>query len=209
MAKSFVEHGAREVEGRLAMDALFLHGGEVDTDGEDVGVGGEAGGTDGFGAGEVCFGGGDGALGGFEELFGEGDAVIGTGDLCDEIHAGVALLFGGEFFAQLGGLDVGTGAAEVIEDLVHRELGLEVVDGARVIEGVNGEVGGGETALREEGGEGEDGIIGGLKGLGVVDFREEAGAGLGGAGRDSLRLSVSRLDGRVLVESLLDGFAQG
>lgn len=135
--------------------------------------------------------------------------MVGARDVGDEPHAGVALLFGGELLADLSGLDVGANAAEVVEELVHGELGLEIVDEAGAIEGVDGEVGGGETALGKESAEGEDRIIGRLERLGVVDLRLIPGSRLHGAAGGGAGLRFGRFDGRVTGEGLVDGLAEG
>ena len=133
-AERVVEGGFGDVEIGGALDALLVDHGQVHADGEDVGIGGHAGSADGFGAFEIGLGGAEGLCGGLEAGGGEDRVVVGARDGREDRHADAALVLGGHLARELGGVDAGAGLAGVIDHLVKRELGLEVVEGGGSIE---------------------------------------------------------------------------
>ena len=78
----------RHVQVRRALDALLVHGGQVDPDGEHIDIGGHAGGAHRFGARQVGFGGAHGLLGGLQAFRRQDRAVIGARRPADHVPSG-------------------------------------------------------------------------------------------------------------------------
>ena len=203
-----VERRLGHLEIRGPIDALLRHRGQVHADGEHIDIGGHAGGADRFGALQVGFGRANGLLRGFQVLRRQDGAIIGARRSGDDIHLYQSLFFAGHLLRQFGRLHRIPGLAGIIYRLIHRDLGLKVVEKIRPVQGADGEVLNTELVLGEQRTEDEDRVVAAREGLGVVDFGEHPSAGLRDSGLGSPRSRGGAGNRLVLSHGEADGFAE-
>ena len=84
----------------------------------------------------------------------------------------------GQGHAQFGRADAGAGRAAVVDCLLGTDGHTEVVEGVRVVQRVQREVGLGEAALVQQRPEDEDGLVAAVPGLAGIHARQIPGPGL-------------------------------
>ena len=208
-AEGVVERGFGHFQVRGALNPLLGDGGQVNADGQDIDIGRHAGGAHGFGLGEVGLGAAEGLFRGGEALGREDGAVVGLDDAGNQLHAGAAFLLSGQLAGEAGGFHSVFGLAGVVEDLVHGELRLEIVEGIGAVERADIEIVNTELVLGEEGAKYEDGVIAARVGFRIVDLGQQAGACLVQAGFGGAHARAGGRDGFVFSQGELHGVTQG
>ena len=190
------------------IDALLRDRGQVHADGQHIDVGGNAGGADRFGALQVGLAGANGLLRGFQIPGRQDRTVIGARGTGDDVRLYQALLFDSHLLRQFGRFHRVASLAGIVQGLIHRELGLKVVERIRPVQGADGEVLKAKLVLGEQRTEDEDGVVAASEGLGVVDFGEHAGVGLRESGFGSSRSGVCAGDRLIFPDGEADGFPE-
>ena len=120
-----------------------------------------------------------------------------------------ALLFSGQLAGEAGRCHSVFGLAGVVEDLVHGELRLEIVEGIGAVERADIEIVNTELVLGQQGAEDKDRVIAAREGFGIVHLGQQAGACFTQAGFGGAHARAGGGDGFVFPQGNLHRVTQG
>ena len=133
-SQSVVQRGASDVQIGGAANPLFFDFRAMHADGQYIGIGGHAGSAHRFGAGQIRIGGAYGLLGLGQGRFGEQHSVVCAGYRGERLHARLPPFFAGQCMRELRRAHRLPCTAAVIDELIHGELGLEIIQGVGTVE---------------------------------------------------------------------------
>ena len=158
-AERVVQRRFRNIQIRRPLDALLGNSGQVHPDRQHIDIGRHAGRANRFGPLQVRLGGSQRLLRGFEAFRRQHRAVIRTDDAGDHLHLGPALFLAGHLPREVGRFHRVAGLSGIIEDLVHRQQRLEIVQGVRPVQGADVEILQTELVLGQQRTEDKDRVV--------------------------------------------------